>query len=120
LTWNPLFSWDAAAAVDPVRGAALDEGRAMRFCREGELRQLWEQAGLDAVTAGALLVAARYESFEDLWQPFAAGVGPSGVYFAGLTAEQRERLVAEWHRRLGSPGGPFELTARAWYVCGRS
>jgi hypothetical protein len=120
LTWNPLFSWDAAAAGDPVCGAALDEGRVMRFCREGELRHLWERAGLDAVTTGALLVVARYESFECLWQPFAAGVGPSGVYFAGLTPEQREPLLAEWHRRLGSPAGAFELSARAWYVCGRS
>jgi SAM-dependent methyltransferase len=112
--------WDAAIAADPGRATALDEGRGMPYCREGELARLWETVGLGDVQAGAFSVAADYESFEDLWQPFAAGVGPSGVYFAALDPAGRERLLAEWERRLGSPAGAFRLTARAWYAVGRA
>jgi SAM-dependent methyltransferase len=112
--------WDAAAAVDPARGAVLDEGRVMRHCGEGELGPLWRQAGLREVETGALVVRARYASFEDLWMPFAAGVGPSGAYFVSLPEPAREALLDEWHRRLGSPAAGFELSARAWYVLGRA
>jgi SAM-dependent methyltransferase len=111
--------WDAAVAVDPDRAAALDEGLRMPYCGEGDLARLWETVGLGGVQSGALNVAADYESFEDLWQPFAAGVGPSGGYFAALDPATRESLLAEWERRLGSPAGPFALTARAWYAVGR-
>jgi SAM-dependent methyltransferase len=112
--------WDAAAAVDPARGAGLDEGRTMRYCSPEELGALWEAVGLLGVTTGSLRVTARYESFEDLWAPFAAGVGPSGAYLASLSPELRGTLLDEWRRRLGSPSGAFELSARAWYACGRA
>ena len=61
-----------------------------------------------------------YSSFEDVWRPFAAGVGPSGAYFCSLDEELRAALLAEWERRLGSPSGAFRLTARAWYAVGRA
>ena len=69
--------WDAALELDPE---APDEGRTMRFCREGELGELWERCGLADVTAGALVVSARYEDFDDYWSPFPTGLAPSGAY----------------------------------------
>lgn len=112
--------WDAAAAVDPEGAALHDEGLVMRWCREGELARLWREAGLREVTGGALLVGARYESFDELWAPLLAGVGPSGAYCVALDPARRERLRLELDRRLGSPAGSFRLTARAWFATGRT
>jgi hypothetical protein len=109
--------WDAAAAVDPA-AAALDEGRTMAYCRESELADLWRAAGLRDVRFGEIVVRARFSSFEDLAEPFAAGVGPSGAHFIGLARDRQEALLAEWRRRLGSPASAFELSARAWYAAG--
>jgi SAM-dependent methyltransferase len=112
--------WDAARTVDPQGATAHDEGLVMRWCREGELAGLFRAAGLADVTSGALLAGAGYESFDDLWEPFLAGVAPSGAYCASLDSATRDALRAELHRRLGSPGGPFRLTARAWLAVGRA
>jgi hypothetical protein len=68
---------------------------------------------------GELVVSAKYESFEGLWAPFAAGVGPSGEFPLSLDEERRRRFRDEYRGRLGSPAGPFRLTARAWYATGR-
>jgi SAM-dependent methyltransferase len=107
--------WDAALELDP---AAPDEGRTMRFCREGELGELWERCGLRDVESGALVVSAEYEDFEDYWSPFPVGVAPSGAYCASLAPDRQDALKEAAFRRLGSPAGPFSLTARAWYARG--
>ncbi len=107
--------WDAALELDPE---APDEGRVMQGCSEERLRGLWEDAGLHNVATGGLVVHARYESFEDLWSPLTSGLGPSGAYCASRDEETRGRLADACFRQLGSPEGPFGLTARAWFVRG--
>jgi hypothetical protein len=62
--------------------------------------------------------SAEYESFDDLWRPFTAGVGPSGACFASLDGNGQAALAADAYRRLGSPEGAFALTARAWWARG--
>jgi SAM-dependent methyltransferase len=109
--------WDAAAALAPP--AAGDERQSMRFAREGELAALWEEAGLEDVRGGEITVAAAYESFDDLWAPFEAGVGPAGSHALSLAPAARAELRAEYRRRLDLPDGPFELEARAWFAVGR-
>ena len=111
--------WDAANAVDPEGAFSRDEGRMMRYCDEGGLSGLWEAAGLTSIRGGALTVDADYESFEELAEPFGAGVGPSGAYLVSLAEDTRRALLDEWRRRLGPPSGAFRLTARAWYAVGR-
>ena len=75
--------WDAAVAIDP--GAAeLDEGRCMPYCTADELAGLWTAAGLAGVSVSAVVVAAGYDGFEDLWAPLERGVAPSGAYAASL------------------------------------
>ena len=49
--------WDAAIEVDP-RAEALDEGRTMPWCRDGDLARLWEDVGLTGVRFGAIEVRA--------------------------------------------------------------
>jgi SAM-dependent methyltransferase len=111
--------WDAAVATDrraATQAGALDR---TRLCDPGELRELWARSGLLEIDAGALVVGADYASFEDFWWPFAAGVGGSGRFSTSLDEAARQALREEVRRRLGSPPGPFRLTARAWYVRGR-
>ena len=111
--------WDAALVVDREGAAARDEGRVMRFCERGALQPLWAGAGLEDVQDGAFSVAARYESFDALWEPLEHGVGPAGAYAAGLDGARRAALREELRRSLGSPAGEFSLDARAWWVSGR-
>lgn len=109
--------WDAALALDP---AAPAEGRRMRFCTPDELHRLWLDAGLSGVSTGALETAVTYESFDDFWDPFTAGVGPGGAYCASLAPQAQIELRDECRRRLEEPEGAFELRARAWAVRGRA
>ena len=110
--------WDAAVALDPA-AADRDEGRCMPFCTPEELGELWSAAGLADVSVVPVVVAARYDGFEDLWQPLELGVAPSGAYAVSLDPEQRTALKEELRRRLGARADPFRLTARAWIATGR-
>jgi SAM-dependent methyltransferase len=110
--------WDAAREVSPEGAAEHDEGTRMPHCRDGELGELWEDAGLRDVRTGALRVRARYEDFEDLWSPFTAGVGPSGAFCASLDETGRAALHDALRATLGVDDQPFDLTARAWAVAG--
>jgi SAM-dependent methyltransferase len=110
--------WDAAAELEPELVAGRDERTSMPFDEQGELAELFRRVGLEDVEEGELVVSARYESFDDLWEPFTSGVGPAGAYVASLDHERRDALRAEYERRLGSPAGPFRLRARAWYAVG--
>jgi SAM-dependent methyltransferase len=110
--------WDAAVALDPA-AAELDEGRCMPFCTPDALGELWSSAGLADVRVEPVVVSARYDDFEDLWQPLELGVAPSGAYAASLPAERRAGLKSAFRERLDAGDAPFGLTARAWVVTGR-
>jgi SAM-dependent methyltransferase len=113
--WMLRIFWDAALALDPD---APDEGKTMRWCTPPELTTLWNSCGLRDVETRALVVEASYEDFDDYWSPFPTGLAPSGAYCASLDATRQAALREECFRRLGEPGGPFTLTARAWFVRG--
>jgi SAM-dependent methyltransferase len=109
--------WDAAVALDSG-AASRDQARTRALATPQELRALWRSAGLRSVTTGELRVGAGYRGFDDLWGPLVAPDGAPGAYYAELAARHRDALCREVRRRLGSPTGPFRLTARAWYVRG--
>ena len=111
--------WDVASELDPGGVAGVDERTRMPFARRGELGELWRRAGLREVEDGEILVAAGYEGFDDLWEPFTAGVGPAGGYAASLDDERRDALRDEYRRRLSVPEGPFRLEAHAWFAVGK-
>jgi SAM-dependent methyltransferase len=111
--------WEAAGAVDERGAAARDERTRMRFGEPKEVVRLWEGAGLRGVEGGEIVVSASYEDFDDLWEPFLAGVGPGGDFTASLDPDTQAALREEYRQRLGSPEGPFELEARAWFAVGR-
>ena len=110
--------WEAAAAVDERGAAARDERTRMRFGEREELVELWAGAGLRDVVGGEIVVSAAYEDFGDLWDPFLAGVGPAGDFAVSLEPDEQAAMREEYRRLLGSPEGPFELQARAWYAVG--
>jgi SAM-dependent methyltransferase len=110
--------WDAALDAAPERAAAIDDGRRVGYETREELGALFARRGLADVATGELLVHAKYESFDDLWRPFTVGVGHSGGCFASLDGGKQAALAADAYRRLGSPDGSFELTARAWWARG--
>ena len=109
--------WEAALAVDPERARARMEHQ-MPFARAEELGDLW-QTSLAGVTVSPIDVEASYDDFDDLWAPFLGGVGPAGSYAASLEPDAQSRLRDEFARQLGSPDGPFTLSARAWCAVGR-
>jgi SAM-dependent methyltransferase len=106
--------WDAVAEVG-VAGRSEEE----RFGgRPGQLASLWGDAGLRAVRDESLTVSTSYRDFEELWATFQGGVGPVGVHAVSLEGEQRTAVREAFWRRVGSPEGPFELTATAWLAAG--
>jgi SAM-dependent methyltransferase len=106
--------WDAARAVD---ASAPDEIE--RFGgHPGQLAALWREAGLRDVVDEPIEVAARYRDFDELWDAFLGGVGPLGAHLQSLDEARRAEVATTLRERIGSPDGPFELTARAWCAVG--
>jgi SAM-dependent methyltransferase len=110
--------WDAAAAVDP-RARLLKESH-MPLCRQGELRQLWTEGGLQDVREQPLEIEPRFQSFADYWDPFLLGQGSAGAYVRSIDDERKTALRDELRARLhlSSDDLPFSLPARAWAVRG--
>ena len=106
--------WEAAHALDPD---VHDESH-LAGAREGHLAELFEAAGLRDVADGSVSVSVEHASFDEWWEPYTLGVGPAGVYVAGLDAERQAEL-RERCREL-QPEGPFVATARAWSARGRA
>lgn len=108
--------WDAALTIDPT---APDPERTRRFGRQGEIVALFEGAGLEHIVETTLHVSTRYDSFDEFWSGFLAGIGHTGVYCVALSEEGRAALREELFRRVGSPVGPFTLGAMARSAHGR-
>ncbi|MGY1808020.1 class I SAM-dependent methyltransferase [Blastococcus sp. SYSU D00669] len=112
--------WAAAAERDPVVGD-LDEGLRFALCRPGPLRRLFEDAGLDGVAVGEVVVPTVFADFDNYWTPFLGGTGPAPAYAAALGEPDRAALRELLRRRLPvAEDGSIRLTARAWAVQGRS
>lgn len=110
--------WDAAAEVAPGELAAVSAQAQVGPADTEVLRIWWEGAGLGSVELAGFEVTAGYESFDDLFYSFAAGVGHSGGLFVSLEPGKQEAVREATRRRLGSPHGAFELTASVRSVRG--
>jgi ubiquinone/menaquinone biosynthesis C-methylase UbiE len=116
----PLLTalWDAALALDADRARALGAGVRKTYAQPDKLEGLWRESGLDGVELGQIEAWAEYADFEDLWYPFAEGVGGIGKFLGAVDERSREQLKRDAWRRLGEPGSSFCLMARAFYVRG--
>jgi SAM-dependent methyltransferase len=112
---GPLVTfWEAAHELEP----GLSDESDLAGAREGHLAELFDAAGLREIEDTSLEVGVVHETFDDWWERFTLGVGPAGVFAAGLDDEQRVELRERCRSKLPEP--PFELTARAWAARGRA
>ena len=111
--------WTEAVQLEPAAEAHAEKSRSCSL--KGELSALWETTGLKDVYETAIDIRMDFTSFDDYWLPYLGGVGPTGVYVAGLTDEGRDALRERLRSRVlsGRSDGPFALSARAWAVRGR-
>jgi hypothetical protein len=105
--------WEAAHELEP----GLADESDLAGAREGHLAELFDTAGMYGIEDTALEVRVVHTTFEDWWEPFTLGVGPAGVFAAGLDEEGRAELRERCRTKLPDP--PFELTVRAWAARGR-
>lgn len=111
--------WQAAAELDPVRVAELDEGRRFTLCRPEPLGRLWTEAGLSGVSVGEIKIPTVFTGFDDYWQPFLGAQGPAPAYLATLPEARRTQVRELLRSRLPTnPDGSIPLSARAWVVRG--
>ena len=110
--------WDEAASLDDL-AAAKHEGN-MPLCRKGELATLWADGGLTNVDETGLDIQMDFTSFDDYWEPFLTGIGPSGSYVSNLDASTQTALKDRLRDKLtqGKDQEPFSLSARVWAVRG--
>jgi ubiquinone/menaquinone biosynthesis C-methylase UbiE len=109
MTMLRLF-WSAVRAVKPdVEGEQRRVGTS-----DGDIAERLERAGLHDIVAGAVEVSVDYSGFEDFWEPFTFGVGPSGEAFAKLDDERKAAVRKAVRAEL--PDGPFTLDARSWFA----
>ncbi len=125
--WVAATVWDLAGARAPMWPvwAAFGEIRPGGLAEEhlpagtaGELRRMFEAAGIRDVEAAEMPVTVTHESFEEWWAPYLNGVGPIGEELAALDPADRQRVEDLCRDRLGA--GPFDLTAVAYAVRGRA
>ena len=117
--------WDHGGGGGPLSGfwrvaQRLDEGArgeaSLQGASEGQLVEIFEQAGLADVTQQVVESTVAFEDFDDWWQPFLLGVGPAGRYVATLHEVGVARLERALRDELGD--GAFSITARAWTAVG--
>ena len=84
---TPLAAfWQAARELDP----GVHDESDLAGAREGHLRELFEQAGLQSVEETTIEMAAEFPSFDEWWEPFTLGVGPAGDYARTLDDAARD------------------------------
>lgn len=110
--------WDAAREVAPDEYSRVSAQAQVGVPDLELLREWWQGARLGDVELGEFEAAADYEGFDDLWFAFDAGIGHSGGLYVSLDADRRAEVRARARRRLGSPHGPFTLTAKVRTVRG--
>jgi ubiquinone/menaquinone biosynthesis C-methylase UbiE len=110
--------WEAAAAVDPTVKRPAERRRSYNSAET--LSDLLKGVGLTDIEVTALTMPCQFPSFDELWQRYLSGEGPSGAYVVGLTEDLREALREKLRQDVLSGGGDgqFTLQAKAWAVRG--
>ena len=105
------------AAVHRTQRVVSDSGpteaRTLYRSRE-EIEGLFAGVGFADVQTELLEVECEYTGFDEFWNALADGAGPAGVWVKALDEERRGAAHEELRRQVGSPGGAFTLSGRAW------
>jgi SAM-dependent methyltransferase len=111
---SPLSTfWSVVREIDP--SATTESGLA--GARSGQLVELAGAAGLTDPVGTTLAVTVTYPTFEEWWDPYLLGVGPSGGYVAAASEARRAQLRERCREVLGD--GPVEVVAHAWCMHAR-
>ena len=102
--------WKATRQLDPD----VQDESGYAGAREGHLAHLFGEAGLAEIQETKLSVSLQHETFDEWWEPYTLGVGPAGLYVAGLDSERQAQLRELCRTMLPTP--PFTVTASAWSV----
>jgi ubiquinone/menaquinone biosynthesis C-methylase UbiE len=109
--------WDTVAALDERAKLMRGQYFFQPMMRPDEMRNSLVEHGLADVEQVSLLIRMDYASFEDYWEPIAAGEGPLGKYVASLDPARRAK--ADQAVRAAYEGGQpdgfrsFAAVARA-------
>lgn len=101
------------AAVGAAGLAVPDDAEVLRLGRAGELAELFDGGGLVKGAETTLRVSSSYETFDDLWNGFLAGVGPAGAYCQALPSDRQAAVRDALFVILRRPSGGFTLDAVA-------
>lgn len=108
--------WDTVAATSEKARGARSHYLWQPMMRPGEMKACFLDQGLRDVDERSLLVRMEYQSFDDYWDPIAAGEGPLGKFVS--TLDDAERTSARTAVRAayegGQPDGPRSFAAVAW------
>jgi ubiquinone/menaquinone biosynthesis C-methylase UbiE len=123
--WVATYMWDllgGGVPVDPLYKAIESLGMPPAHppnpeaAKRDVMRQLWEQAGLQAVDTRVIRIPVVYSSFDDFWDSNTVPVGPQGKLLAGLPASTKEKLRAHLREHLPIAGDgriAYEASANA-------
>lgn len=107
--------WDTAAMLDPAANHLRAETMSRRGTARGDLRAMFETAGLPAAEEDAITIWMEFADFNDYWSPILGGEGTLGKYTAALPPEAAETLARHLRAgyEAGAPDGPraFACTA---------
>lgn len=121
--------WDHLGGMSVMRMAldtmaVLDENARelrSRYCfqpmmQPGEMKKSFVENGLTDVEETSLLIRMNYKSFDDFWEPIAAGEGPLGKYVAALNPARKAEAEAAVRAayEAGRPDGPRSFASVAW------
>jgi ubiquinone/menaquinone biosynthesis C-methylase UbiE len=106
--------WAAAAGLDE---RVAREPRRLGSA-EGDIAALLGRAGVVEIEQGTVPARADYAGFDDFWEPFTSGVGPTGAHYRSLDESGRSAVRTAAYTELGGPTGAFRLEARAWFARG--
>ena len=114
------YFWDAVILTDP-ESADLDEGFRFPICNAVNLKNAFQQAGLQEVEVTTLDIPTPFKDFSDYWNPFLGGQGPAPGYVASLSEELRDKLKKELQKKLPlEADGSIKLLGRAIAVRGKT
>jgi SAM-dependent methyltransferase len=120
--WDMLgggFPWDAMHVEMRALGVTPPLPPSVGASRIDAMRDLWTDAGLEAVETREITVQRTFADFDDLWttSQLGGGIGPT---IAAMAADDVERLKARLRARLPADAtGHFTSSARANAVKGR-
>lgn len=111
---------DTAAALDPAADALRARHCTRPLTRPGELAAAWQDAGMADVREATLTIRMDFAGFDDFWEPYTGGQGPSADYVTALDPAARDRLRDGLRRAFldGAPDGLRSYAATAWAVRG--